>query len=161
MLPRVYIETTIPSYLTARPSRQVRRQAHQDSTRAWWARRAAFELYVSRLVVQECARGDPTAAADRLAVLAGIPDLAVTPQAVALADDLADRMSLPDGARPDAGHIATAAFHDIEYLLTWNCRHIANPNLWPGIVSVCRAAGFRPPLIRTPDELSPSGDGDG
>src|SRR5437588_9710250 len=73
MKPTVYVETTIPSYLTAWPSRDLVRAAHQQITREWWARRDRFDLYASRLVVQECQGGDPEAAADRLAALAGIP----------------------------------------------------------------------------------------
>lgn len=153
MKPTVYVETTIPSYLTAWPSRDLVRAAHQQITREWWAHRDGFDLYTSRLVVQECQAGDEHAAADRLAALQGIPLLEQTPEAADLADALVRDVPLPQKAAADALHIATAAINGMEYLLTWNCTHIANAALRPRIEAVCRAAGFEPPLICTPEEL--------
>ncbi|MBX9622792.1 MAG: type II toxin-antitoxin system VapC family toxin [Gemmataceae bacterium] len=162
MKPRVYIETTIPSYLTAWPSRDLIRAAHQQSTREWWAAREGYELFVSRLVLQECSAGDPRAAADRLAALTGIPVLGLSPEILTLAADLFEELRLPEKAAPDAHHIATAARHGIKYLLTWNCRHIANARHRPVIEDICQAAGCEPPVICTPDELRPvEGDDDG
>src|SRR5436190_15133790 len=94
----VYVETTIPSYLTAWPSRDLVRAAHQQITREWWARRDGFDLYLSRLVVQECQAGDPQAAADRLAALADIPLLEQVAEAVALAEALLRSVPLPEKA---------------------------------------------------------------
>ena len=128
---RVYIETTIPSYLTAWPSRDLVRAAHQQITREWWVNRGAFELYSSRLVVQACQAGDPRAAADRLAALAGVPLLEQTAEAADLAKALVSGMPLPDRAVADALHIAIAAVHGLDYLLTWNCTDIANVTLRP------------------------------
>jgi hypothetical protein len=153
MKPRVYLETTIPSYLTAWPSRDLVRAAHQQITREWWANRGAFELYSSRLVVQECQAGDSQAAADRLAALTGIPLLEQTPDTAALAEALLQGVPLPERAAADALHIAIAAVHGLDYLLTWNCTHIANVTLRPRIEAVCRGAGYEPPLICTPEEL--------
>ena len=153
MKPRVYIETTIPSYLTAWPSRDLIRAAHQQATREWWDRRAAFELVVSALVVRECEAGDPDAAAARLAALADLPLIAVTDAAVGLAQDLVAGVPLPPRAGVDALHIATAAVHGIDYLLTWNCTHIANAALRIRVEEVCRERGHRPPVICTPEEL--------
>lgn len=153
MKPRVYLETTVPSYLTAWPSRDLVRAAHQQITQEWWANRGSFELYSSRLVVQECQAGDSQAAADRLAALAGIPLLEQTPDAAALAEALLHGVPLPERAAADAVHIAIAAVHGLDYLLTWNCTHIANVTLRPRIEAVCRAAGYEPPLICTPEEL--------
>jgi hypothetical protein len=161
MKSRVYLETTIPSYLTAWPSRDLIRAAHQQITREWWAGRGAFELYSSRLVVQECQAGDPQAAVDRLAALAGIPLLEQTPEAATLAEALIRGVPLPERAAADALHIAIAAVHGVDYLLTWNCTHIANVTLRPQIESVCRAAGYEPPLICTPEELLPEGENNG
>src|SRR5205814_1475831 len=101
MKPRIYIETTIPSYLTAWPSRDLVRAAHQQITREWWARRDEFELYSSRLVVQECQAGDPQASADRLAALAGLPLLEQTTEAAALAEALIQGVPLPERAAAD------------------------------------------------------------
>jgi hypothetical protein len=157
----VYVETTIPSYLTAWPSRDLVRAAHQQITREWWARRDAFDLYVSRLVVQECQAGDQQAAEERFAALAGIPLLEQEAEAAALAEALLRDVPLPRKAAADALHIATAAVHGMQYLLTWNCTHIANAVLRPQIEGVCRAAGFEPPLICTPEELPVEDAGDG
>lgn len=154
----MYVETTIPSYLTAWPSNNLLRAAHQQVTREWWDRRAAFDLYVSQLVVVECQAGDPVAAVERLAALAEIPILDQPPEVAALAEALVQGVPLPPKAGADAVHIATAAVHGIQYLLTWNCTHIANATLRPRIEQVCRAAGWEPPLICTPQELPP-GDG--
>src|SRR5438132_3265467 len=98
MKPRVYLETTIPSYLTAWPSRDLVRAAHQQITREWWSHRDEFDLYSSRLVVQECQGGDAQAAADRLAALAGIPLLAQGPEVSALAEALMREVPLPERA---------------------------------------------------------------
>jgi PIN domain len=153
MKPRVFIETTIPSYLTAWPSTNPLRAAHQQITQEWWAKREAFELYVSPLVIQECELGDAEAAAARLAVLDGIPLLDETPAAVELARKLIVGVPLPAKANADSLHIAVAAVHGLNYLLTWNCTHIANATMRPLIEKVCRAAGYEPPIICTPEEL--------
>jgi len=154
---RVYVETTIPSYLTAWPSRDLVRAAHQQITQEWWARRGSYELYSSRLVVVECQAGDPQAAADRMAAMAGIPLLEQSPEVASLAEALLRDVPLPPKAASDALHIATAAVHGMEYLLTWNCTHIANVTFRPQIEAACRAAGYEPPLICTPEELSVEG----
>jgi hypothetical protein len=104
-------------------------------------------------VVQECQAGDPQAAADRLAALAGVPLLEQTPEAAALAQALLEGVPLPGQAAADALHIAIATVHGLEYLLTWNCTHIANVTLRPRIEAVCRTVGYEPPLICTPEEL--------
>lgn len=154
MKPTVYVETTVPSYLTAWPSRDLVRAAHQQITHEWWSHRDEFDLYLSRLVVQECEAGDAQAALDRLAAMKGLPLLAQGPEVSALAESLMRDVPLPEKAAADSLHIATAAVHRMKYLLTWNCTHIANVVLRPKIEAVCRAAGFEPPLICTPEELS-------
>lgn len=154
MKPRVYIETTIPSYLTAWPSRDLLRAAHQQMTRDWWDHRAAFDLFISPLVLVECQAGDPTAAADRLAMIAGLPLLDQTDAVTTLAEELTRGVPIPSRAAADAVHIATATIHGMQYLLTWNCTHIANAILRPRIEAACRAFGCEPPLICTPPELA-------
>jgi hypothetical protein len=153
MKARVYVETTIPSYLTARPSRDLLRTAQQQLTREWWDSRAAFDLFISPLVLVECQAGDPTAAADRLTAIAGLPLLDETDAVTALAEVLARTVPIPPRAAADAVHIATAAVHGMQYLLTWNCTHIANVVLRPRIEAACRSIGCEPPLICTPPEL--------
>lgn len=155
MKPRVYLETTIPSYLTSWPSRDLLRAAQQQMTREWWDRRAAFELFISPLVLVECQAGDPLAAADRLATIAGLPLLDQTDAVTKLAEELVRKVPLPRRAAADAIHIATATVHGMHYLLTWNCTHIANAVLRPHIEAACRSVGHEPPLICTPPELPP------
>ena len=151
--PRVYVETTIPSYLTAWPSRDVVRAGEQQVTRDWWDRRGEYDLRVSSLVLLECQAGDANAAADRLAALEGVPVLAQSPEAEALAGVLLAEVPLPPKAANDALHIAVAAVNGIAYLVTWNCTHIANATLRPQIEALCRRAGYEPPVICTPREL--------
>jgi predicted nucleic acid-binding protein len=154
MKPRIYLETTIPSYLTAWPSRDLVRAAHQQITREWWRqRRGEFELFISQVVVRECQAGDPDAAARRLEVFRDLPLLEQTGEATALAQLLLEQVPLPDRAAVDALHIAIAAVHGMDYLLTWNCTHIANAALRGRIESACRAGGNEPPAICTPEEL--------
>jgi hypothetical protein len=155
MKPRVYVETTIPSYLTAWPSRDLLRAALQQVTREWWNQRDAFDLFISPLVLVECQAGDPAAAADRLAALTGVPLLDQTEAVVTLAEALVREVPIPTKAAADAVHIATAAVHGMQYLLTWNCTHIANVTLRSRIEAVCRAVGCEAPLICTPQELPP------
>jgi hypothetical protein len=157
MKPKVYIETTIPSYLTAWQSRKQIRAEDQQTTREWWAMREAFELYVSELVLAECRAGDPIAALDRLAALHGLAALSHSAEADKLAEALMFGVPLPEMAAADALHIALASIHGMQYLLTWNCSHIANPVLRPQIEAVCREAGYEPPLICTPKELTQGG----
>lgn len=150
----VYIETTIVSYLTAWPSRDVLRLSHEVMTRDWWTNeRHRFELRTSQMVVQEAAAGDPTAAAERLKALAGISDLAVTPAVVALAKHVAHTLKLPRRVEADAVHLALAAVHNVDVLLTWNCTHIANGSLIPRIQRACGEHGFAAPQLLTPEQL--------
>ncbi len=152
---RVYIETTIVSYLTAWPSQDVIRAAHQEITRSWWNdSRDAFHVYVSAATVREASGGDPIAAAERLRALRGLPELEITVEAEELAQELLNEIPLPARAAVDALHIAVAAVHGMDYLLTWNCTHIANATLRSRIESVCRLKGFEPPIICTPEELA-------
>ena len=158
MKPTVYVETTVPSYLTAWPSRDVVRAGEQQVTRDWWARRSGFDLRVSSLVLLECGAGDSNAAALRLAALDGVPVLAQTAEAETLAETLLREVPLPAKAAADALHIAVAAVNGVSYLLTWNCTHIANATLRPRIEALCRRSGFEPPVICTPMELLGEGD---
>lgn len=151
----VYVETTIVSYLSARPSRDVVIRAHQRLTREWWRnRRGEFDLYVSPLVLQEAGMGNRVLAKTRVRALRGIPVLAVTPEAISLARILVRRGPIPASAEVDALHIATATVHGMAYLLTWNCRHIANALMRSRIDALCRTAGFEPPIMCTPEELA-------
>ena len=150
----VYIETSIISYLVARPSRDVVVLAHQELTRQWWnEQRDRFELFVSRLVLDEAARGDPETAARRLEAIRGVPVLPITQESTELAQCLIEAHALPSEAADDAFHVALATRAGIDLLLTWNCKHIANPEKTWLIEETIRQAGLAPPTICTPDEL--------
>jgi predicted nucleic acid-binding protein len=151
---RVYIETSVVSYLVARPSRNLLAAAWQQVTQEWWdKRRAGFELFTSQLVLAEVAQGDPGAAQRRREALQHIPDLEVTDEVVALAARLVKEGALPREATDDAVHIALAAVHGMDYLLTWNYRHLDNAERKPIVRSICAIAGYRCPEICTPQEL--------
>ncbi len=154
MKPTVYVETTIISYLTARLSRDLVTAAHQQITHEWWAsRRAEFELFVSQFVVQEASMGDAAMVQKRLEELQAIVHLAVSQDAQDLAQRLVVDGPLPKKAAVDALHIAVATVHGMDYLLTWNCKHIANAEMQSKVAAVCRDSGFEPPVICTPEEL--------
>jgi hypothetical protein len=151
---RVYIETTIVSYLTARPSRDVVIAGHQQVTHEWWdTRRANYELCISQLVLDEAAAGDSQAAQVRLSVLQPMLVLETTVEALELAKELLRAGALPANAADDALHISVTATKAIPFLLTWNCRHLANAVMRPVIETVCTAKGFKAPIICTPEEL--------
>src|SRR5262245_30909466 len=154
MLPRVYIETTFVSYLTARPNRDLIIAAHQQLTHEWWdASRRNYELCTSQLAIQEAGVGDPNAAKERLEVLAHMTLLDIPDKATDLAKALGQTGALPTKAEADALHIAIAAAHAVPYLLTWNCRHLANAAMRPLIDSACASKGLKAPIICTPEEL--------
>ena len=145
---------TFISYLVARPSRDLIVMARQQLTQEWWSRRRPdFEAYASQLVLAEAAASDPEAAQHRAVILAEFPVLDLSNEATALAGRLVEAARLPERARADALHIAIAACHGIEYLLTWNAAHIANAELRPLVERACRASGYAPPVLCTPDEL--------
>jgi hypothetical protein len=151
---KVYIETTIVSYLTGRPSGEPLALAHQQVTKDWWAtKRLQYELYVSEVVVAEAERGDRSASAARLQALSGLPRLAATPDSERLAPVLLRETRLPADAFLDMSHVAIAAVHGMDYLLTWNCRHIANATVIRIVERICRTHGYEPPVICTPEEL--------
>jgi predicted nucleic acid-binding protein len=151
---RVYIETSVISYLASRPSRDIIAAGHQQVSHDWWVtERNNFTVYASSLVLKEASSGDAVAASARLEWLQGIPLVAITPEAEELSEKLILRAALPENAAADALHIATATCHEIDYLLTWNCKHIANAIKRPLIESVCRELGFEPPILCTPEEL--------
>ncbi|MDT5061549.1 MAG: hypothetical protein QOH63_2008 [Acidobacteriota bacterium] len=154
MKSKVYIETTIVSYLTARPGRDLVIAAHQQLTQEWWTnRREDFDLYASQLVVQESSAGDAQMAQLRLAALDEVSLLNVNQDAINLARTLVSKGPLPKKAAVDALHIAVATVHGMDYLLTWNCRHIANAEMQTAVAAISRASGYEPPVICTPEEL--------
>lgn len=154
MKPRVYIETSILSYLTARPSNDLRAMANRNTTIEWWETRLPdFELFISEFVVAEASQGNTEAAERRMAVISNIPELEVTEAVRKLGKALSADGPIPVGAEIDAYHIAVAAVNGMDYLLTWNCKHIANAVIRPKVEEVCRYQGYEPPTICTPQEL--------
>ena len=154
MKPKVYIETSIFSYLTARPSNDIRVVANQHATVEWWeTRRSGFDLFISEFVIAEVSLGNPEAANKRLEVIAELPEISVTNEVRVLARALITEGPIPAKAEIDAFHIAVAAVNGVEYLLTWNCTHIANAVMRPKFDAICRQHGIEPPMICTPQEL--------
>jgi len=154
MKSKVYVETSIPSYLVSRPSRDLIVAAHQEVTKEWWlSRRQDFALFISQFVLNECRAGDTDLAGERLRALQGIPSLEILDQITTLASTLISENMIPRNSATDAAHIAVAAVHRMDFLLTWNCSHIANARMITGIRRVCHSEGYLCPVICTPEEL--------
>jgi predicted nucleic acid-binding protein len=151
----IYIETSVISYLAARPSPDLTTAACQQITAEWWEKyRSFYNIVTSALVVRESEEGDPLTAKKRLDLLEGIPLLRIINQAAELAKILTGHEgALPRKARADALHIAIAAVHNVDFLLTWNCRHIDNPVTKPLVRKVCISQGYICPEICTPFEI--------
>jgi hypothetical protein len=150
----VYLETTVVSYLTSKPSKDVIRAAHQKITRQWWERRRpAYDLRVSQFVLDEASEGDPEAAARRMAALRDVPVLEDSPEVRVLAKALVRPGLLPEVAVIDALHLAVATIHEVDFLLTWNCRHLANAELLKEIGRLVRMNEYEMPTVCTPEEL--------
>ena len=150
----VYLETSVIGYATSRPSRDLVVAGHKQVTREWFAARAGmYDLFIPQLVAGEAAGGDVDAARERSAFLVDIPRLGITDTAGDLAAKLVASGAVPRKASEDALHIAVATVHGVDYLLTWNCKHIANATMRQAIERVCREAGYEPPVICTPEEL--------
>lgn len=150
----VYIETSIVSYLRSRPSAHVVTVARQVLTRRWWDdERRKYDLLTSQYVLDEASRGDPKLAGDRLTELSGIPLVDLPAEIPDIAAGLLRSAALPPNARLDALHIAAAAYHRLDYLLTWNCTHIANARLLPRVREVLDDSGYSLPTVCTPEEM--------
>lgn len=149
-----YIETTIPSYYTARNARSILQASRQLATREWWdGGCSGFELVTSTETLNEASEGDPNMATDRLAVMRGIRVLPVTSEAADLARLLVTSGLVPDIAAPDAVHIALASVYQIDFLVTWNFKHIANPHIRERMRTKINASGHRMPVMCSPEEL--------
>jgi len=154
MKPTLYMETTIPGYLTSRPSRDLIVAGHQQITREWWTKRkGAFQIFISQLVLDEAKAGDPAAARERLKAINGFPLLDITDEVAVLATRIVGSGVIPAKAATDAAHIAIAAAHGIDFLMTWNCVHLANAVIAKAVARVCGREGFPCPVICTPEEL--------
>ena len=154
MRPRVYLETTIPSYLTAHRSADTIVAARQELTIDWWSKhRHRYELFVSVLVLDEARRGDEAAARSRLDQLRDIPVLEIRTEATDLAVAFTRRAILPMQAEADALHVGIATAEGMDYLVTWNCRHIANAEISRRLCKLCQDLGYEMPTLCTPEQL--------
>lgn len=151
---RVYIETTIPSYLAARSSRDLLQTARQQLTRDWWDNaRQQYDLCISTIVIDESSTGDPDAAQRRLVYLESLPLLDITEGVNEVAKAIMDSGLLPQQAIRDAIHIAVASVHNVDFLLTWNCRHIANAVIMKELRTIAEDYNCELPILCTPEEL--------
>jgi predicted nucleic acid-binding protein len=159
MAASVYIESSVISYLASRPSRDVVKAGRQAITSDWWLKsKGDYEVYISALVEEEISGGDPIAAAKRLEAVANIPSILITAEAQLLADALVSSRAVPDNSVRDALHIAIAATQGIEYLLTWNFKHINNAETKGLIARVVEAQGWVCPVLCSPEELGSNDD---
>ncbi|BBH39651.1 MULTISPECIES: type II toxin-antitoxin system VapC family toxin [Microcystis] len=150
----VYIETSILGYLTARPSRDIIVAANIEITREWWnTRRGDFQLYSSQAVVKETSQGDVAIASQRLEILGNLSLLDLNQNVLDLAERFLERSNLPTKADVDAVHIAVATVHGMDYLLTWNCKHIANAQIQGKLAEISLDLGYQLPILCTPYEL--------
>lgn len=150
----VYVETSVVSYLTARPSNDLLVAAWQKITVDWWdVQRNRFDLYTSGITIDEAVRGNSEAASRRLETLSDISILPVTEAVAELSRAFLDKKAIPARALNDSLHIAVSAVHGIDYLLTWNFRHIDNAEIKPVIRRICIMYGHTSPEICTPQEL--------
>ena len=151
---RVYIETTIVSYLTARPSRNLIRTVHEALTREWWrGHRHLYDLYTSHIVLEEAGKGDADAARRRLLAVRDVPLVAPVESAIVLARQILDSGILHRRAATDALHLAIATVHRMDVLLTWNCRHLANASILVDVGRFLRIKGYEAPVVCTPNEM--------
>ena len=151
----IYIETSILSYLVAKPSNNLLSAARQKITYDWWdTERQKYKNYLSELVLAECSRGDITAAQNRLQVAGQISVLSITSECTELAKLFFDKASLPDKAIDDALHVAIATHYKMDFLLTWNCRHLANAHFIRKLQKISFSEGLVVPTICTPQEIT-------
>jgi len=152
---RIYIESTIPSYVAARPARDLLQAARQQMTKDWWdLKRHNHELFTSQIVLDEIGVGERGMANRRLKIMTGIPVLDLTDEAEVLTRRILDSGLVPVKVDADAAHIALATVHQMDILLTWNCRHIANVEIQARLRRLVGKAGYELPIVCTMDELT-------
>ena len=154
MKSKVYIESSVISYLTAKPSRDLIVRANQKITKEWWATAPdRFDLFVSAIVMREISSGDKEAAKARVAIAEKLIEVDIPREATQMASLIMRQGIMPKKAQEDALHIAIASYARHEYLITWNCRHIANAEIRKTIEMVARKLNVNCPIICTPQEL--------
>ena len=153
MKPKLYVETSIVSYLTARPSRDVVINANQQLAQEWWEKRQYFDLFVSQIVIDEVSQGDASFAKKRLDLIQDFPLIEFNDESKDLAKEILRQNVLPPKAALDVFHIALTTVHQLDFLLTLNCKHIANAFIFRRIEKICRQFGYEPPIVCTPQEI--------
>lgn len=150
----VYVETTVVGNIAGRLHPDPETCARQNLTRRWWSKAPdRYRLFISQLTLDECGDGDPDVAAERMGIVEGIELLEPNDAAKTLAKLLIERLAVPTSQPRDALHISIAAVHGVEFITTWNFKHILNPHLQLKIADTCREGGFQPPVICTPQQL--------
>jgi predicted nucleic acid-binding protein len=150
----IYLETTVVSYYTSKPSRDIVALAHQEITRQWWPiaiRR--YDIFISEVVTEEARFGDPEAAKRRLEELKDFPHLELNDKVEEMAQIYMERLNIPEKSFRDAAHLAIACVHNIDYLVTWNCAHLANGEVIKKLMKINESLGIHTPIICTPEEL--------
>ncbi len=154
MKPKVYVETSIISYLTANQSRDVIISANQLLAQEWWeSHRHEFDLYISKLVFDEISKGSKQMAQKRLELVDDIPFLDINEDVILLAEEITRAKILPPKAAVDISHIAVSSVHEVDFLLTLNCKHIANAFIYRRVEKICREFNYEPPIVCTPQEI--------
>ena len=154
MKPKVYIESSVISYLASKPNRDVVIAARQAISHDWWENhRQRFELQISALVEEEISRGDELASKRRLKWVENVPNLTITDEAGEIADLLLKENAVPRGSEEDALHIGIAVAQGADYLLTWNFKHINNAEMKMKIIKLVESHGYLCPQLCSPEEL--------
>jgi len=153
MKPKLYVETSIISYLTARPNRDVVINANQQLAQEWWEKRQNFDLFVSQIVIDEVSKGDVLFAKKRLDLIQDFPLIEFNDESKDLAKRILQQNVLPPKATLDVFHIAVTTVHQLDFLPTLNCKHIANAFIFRRIEKICRQFGYEPPVVCTPQEI--------
>ena len=150
----VYLDTSVVSYYTSKPSRDIIALAHQEITRQWWHKAInRYNVFISEVVIEEASFGDPDAAKRRLEELIDFPHLELDDMVEEMAKIYMERLDIPEKSFRDAAHLAVASVHDIDYLVTWNCTHLANGEVIKKLVKINESSGIHTPIICTPEEL--------
>ena len=150
----VYLETTVISYFTSRPSRDIIALARQEITREWWPKSInRFDIFISEVVIEEARTGDPEAARKRMEELKDFPHLELNDDVEKLTQLYMEKLDIPEKSFRDAAHLAVASVHGIDYLVTWNCTHLANGEIIKKLMKLNAAFSIHTPIICTPEEL--------
>jgi len=150
----IYLETTVVSYYTSRPSRDIIALAHQEITRQWWPTAIRrYNVYISEIVIEEASSGDPEVAKRRMEEIKDFPHLELNEKVESMAQIYVERLNIPEKSIRDAIHLAVACVHNIDYLITWNCKHLANGEIIKKLMKINDSFGIHTPIILTPEEL--------